>query len=437
MGGRFFTDWALWAQMCFVLGCTIILTFMAGFAKLAWNHWRLRKYTAIAEARKTHLLEMRRSRDVIQLKGEDVPFGVRAIESGIEVEGVWISRPNSPVPSLRSAGPASPMMAPADPTIRGPRPSGSGQLSLPQVTHRHYNFVDPETTPTTHPTDWRRSRSSEPSPISTAPLMPMHTIPLTLEAGHYVQPRSPVHHGHNPLLTDHHTFGYLEGRGQGQEEFLTALTQTRSKSRTLRRSVRSRSAQSSHSNPFDDIHLRDPDIEFVTGAPPVAPCNNQPTHLAGIGAGTSSSDIRKNRSDPFLAPSEVANDNAATSATQGSSMLSDRAAQEDIAMVSEPLLPAGDGDMLSSGTRKLRPEDLNQHLHCNKTIRKVNSGFEVLPAGTFTGMDGMRGEPDPSEYHVVSLEAVDGRQPRQKKLQKRARPTSIKKGRISSFIESL
>ena len=35
---------------------------------------------------------------------EGIPFGVRAIESGIEVDGVWISRSNTPV----SSNPASP-----------------------------------------------------------------------------------------------------------------------------------------------------------------------------------------------------------------------------------------------------------------------------------------------------------------------------------------
>ncbi len=34
-------------------------------------------------------------------KDDDVPFGSRAIESGIEVEGIWISNPNTPLPSPR------------------------------------------------------------------------------------------------------------------------------------------------------------------------------------------------------------------------------------------------------------------------------------------------------------------------------------------------
>lgn len=32
---------------------------------------------------------------------DDIPFGIRALESGIEVEGVWISRSNTPEISTR------------------------------------------------------------------------------------------------------------------------------------------------------------------------------------------------------------------------------------------------------------------------------------------------------------------------------------------------
>ncbi|KAH0544076.1 hypothetical protein FGG08_001694 [Glutinoglossum americanum] len=71
-------------------------TVFAGLGKVAWNHWMLRKYEAIAEAKKAHLREMRESRRVIQLQGEGIPFGIRAIEAGIEVEGVHISRPATP-----------------------------------------------------------------------------------------------------------------------------------------------------------------------------------------------------------------------------------------------------------------------------------------------------------------------------------------------------
>lgn len=56
-------------------------------------------------------------------KEEDIPFGIRAIESGIEVDGVWISRSNTPVGSSRSS------MNEA----RLPRSDNSSQLELPKA----------------------------------------------------------------------------------------------------------------------------------------------------------------------------------------------------------------------------------------------------------------------------------------------------------------
>ncbi|KAH0562112.1 hypothetical protein GP486_003188 [Trichoglossum hirsutum] len=86
----FWNKMQVWEKMC------MAVTVFAGLGKVAWNHWTLRKYEAIAEAKRAHLREMRESRRIIQLQGEGIPFGIRAIEAGIEVEGVHISRPASP-----------------------------------------------------------------------------------------------------------------------------------------------------------------------------------------------------------------------------------------------------------------------------------------------------------------------------------------------------
>lgn len=48
------------------------------------------------------------------LEHGEIPFGIRALEQGIEVEGVWISRPNTPVPSIRGdSRPSSLSLEPA------------------------------------------------------------------------------------------------------------------------------------------------------------------------------------------------------------------------------------------------------------------------------------------------------------------------------------
>ena len=82
-----------------ILACAIVVTVLLGCAKLGHTHYKLRKYSAIAERDKREqalhrqMSQRRRTRTSM-----DVPFGIRAIESGVEVEGVWISRNNSPEP---------------------------------------------------------------------------------------------------------------------------------------------------------------------------------------------------------------------------------------------------------------------------------------------------------------------------------------------------
>lgn len=111
-----------------------------GCLKLLYNHWRLRKYTTIAATRTTLPQDMQQTTPPRRRGDPGVPFGVRALESGIEVDGVWHSRSNTPAPSI----PDSPMSsASASPgSIRRPsspdRTSTSSNISkleMPQPVH--------------------------------------------------------------------------------------------------------------------------------------------------------------------------------------------------------------------------------------------------------------------------------------------------------------
>ncbi len=111
-----------------------------GCLKLLYNHWRLRKYTTIAATRTALPQDMQQNIPPRRRGDPGVPFGVRALESGIEVDGVWHSRSNTPAPSI----PDSPMSsASASPrSIRRPsspdRTSTSSNISkleMPQPVH--------------------------------------------------------------------------------------------------------------------------------------------------------------------------------------------------------------------------------------------------------------------------------------------------------------
>lgn len=64
-----------------------------------------------------------------------MPFGIRAIESGIEVDGVWISRGNTPAPSLPETPIASPSAGPSSAPDRTSSGSNISRLEIPQPAH--------------------------------------------------------------------------------------------------------------------------------------------------------------------------------------------------------------------------------------------------------------------------------------------------------------
>ncbi|KAJ5527631.1 hypothetical protein N7513_011790 [Penicillium frequentans] len=107
----FWVDWPLWEKL------SLILVIIYGCCVLTYSRWRIRKYAAIEARQKeeeAHLYPM--------LKRDDIPFGARALERGVEVPGIWISSPDSPSPSPQPPG---------KPTIRSRSPSPDARPPSP------------------------------------------------------------------------------------------------------------------------------------------------------------------------------------------------------------------------------------------------------------------------------------------------------------------
>ncbi|KAL8845942.1 MAG: hypothetical protein Q9221_008933, partial [Calogaya cf. arnoldii] len=122
-----------------------VAVLFAGVLKVGHNHWKLRKYTRLAKTRaaqRENGLERAPSAGR-RKRGNDIPFGVRAIESGIEVDGVWISRSNTPANSI----PGSPALSatkdtptpvhPVPASDRASTVSSMSRLEIPQAAHGH------------------------------------------------------------------------------------------------------------------------------------------------------------------------------------------------------------------------------------------------------------------------------------------------------------
>ncbi|KAL8738094.1 MAG: hypothetical protein Q9181_001080 [Wetmoreana brouardii] len=142
--GAFWNSWALWEKLCFVMGASIVAVLFAGMIKLAHTHWKLRKYTALAKtkaAQRDEVLQRQPSAVRRKKEGNDVPFGIRAIESGIEVDGVWISRSNTPANSTPGSPALSDTQEPAPhppaPSDRTSSVSNMSRLEMPQPAHGH------------------------------------------------------------------------------------------------------------------------------------------------------------------------------------------------------------------------------------------------------------------------------------------------------------
>ncbi|KAK0633398.1 hypothetical protein B0T14DRAFT_417389 [Immersiella caudata] len=95
MAGVFFLSWELWQQMTFALAMAILAVFFAGLIKLWWNTRLMKKQAVLDEEKKARVEEMRRTGLPLKRTNE-IPFGVRALQRGVEVDGIWVSRPVSP-----------------------------------------------------------------------------------------------------------------------------------------------------------------------------------------------------------------------------------------------------------------------------------------------------------------------------------------------------
>ncbi|KAI1115222.1 hypothetical protein F5Y14DRAFT_139927 [Nemania sp. NC0429] len=345
MGVQFFTNWELWEQLTFVLAAGIVLVFIIGWVKLWWMQRLLKKHTLLDEEKRVRQMELRKS-GLPPGRRVDIPFGVRAIQSGIEVEGIWISRPVTPM-EPRSSSKAS--YATLD--IDGePRPGDKGKAVLGSVARPTATVTEAESTPRPSPRPEHVGSYFDQTIQQDARRIPAPSVSPTA----YLQPYSLQ----RPIDDSAHTARY---HGEAYIPASSSSTLNSSPSPLVgpagdRTSVSSEEGLGSSSPRYSadtrgrpagpSAHYRSP-FEDSESSSSAGPSRAQSKYCSRVRA--------EARGNPFESPE------------------ADRASSSDPPSASR--LPLA----------STRPTPLRTYTDQRENIssRVVNAGFEVLPAGTF------------------------------------------------------
>jgi hypothetical protein len=377
----------------------------------------------VDEEKRTRIQELRNSGQIVESrKSHDIPFGVRAIQSGITVDGIWISQSNSPIPSELKLGHlrngSSDMITPfdssngAEATDETARPSsgqGRQEFSSNEAGERTTDFVidvQDATRPGSSGTRSYKPRKTSHIRYGSHGEYDAATLDQ-LEGKPSPQPKRKI--------STHRPRGL--GRNELEVDSASAADNERSSGTsddsdaTLSQHPKSRSYQSllphkGHS------YEPSPRASLLASNKPLrasAPLQNPRVEYFSIPVHSPGTET----SDPFATPLESPLEAPKAHYSQTS---------QTIPGLSLPSESQGQPSLQSRSPSPFVPGEL----HVNKTVRKVNSGFEILPAGTF-------GTPTEFKKGDVSQDEDSGER-RQSKLQKKPR-TSMTGHRPSSAGE--
>ncbi|TVY27381.1 hypothetical protein LHYA1_G002995 [Lachnellula hyalina] len=429
----FYLSWQLWEKMTFVLGLAILTVFCIGWGKVLWRNRLVQRQEIVDEERRIRIQELRTSGQLIELQGgHDVPFGIKAIESGIEVEGIWIpSRKNSPVRSELKLGHVhgeSDTLAALDMKISGQtsaeafptptRPTPRGRSSLGTTSTA---TVPLERSPVSGDITASERSEFDRNKALYKPRKSSH-----LRYGSYGETRFDVAtlsqlEGHCSVENIPHSHRSRASRQLEPEAYSSAADNEHSSGV----SSDSEATLSCHILSQEDRKRQSVPEEQSTRTIDTSVPADVPSHKSI----QSSVPIQCSKADYFSIPQF----------SPDYESMEPLATPQQVATEFSPFMPStipgtwpsaqleGDSQLLRRSQNIPLLPFVPRELHMNKTLRKVNSGFQVLPAGTFGTHD-----PTIDERSILYDGGEDTR--RQSKLQKKP-PASIISGRLSRTSE--
>ena len=359
----------------------ILIVFIIGLFKLWWSNRLMRKLEVLAQEKRNRLTEMRKAGISVK-KAIDIPFGIRAIQHGIEVDGIWISRPATPNTNN------SPTKLTSSSTLVGRESVAS---------HKKGKDLSDESRSASASTGSRQAARQSPADW---PLRSGHADPDAAEnfnpAGaprpsQFAAPKPRYPRVASALSED--TLNRLEAQGYGRyggDTYIPTSFPSRYTCRTSKRSSSSSSAGSADSPPRSGMSARSNSIRSHSSQNSRLHSSRNTYEPQGYNQNTNNySYVALERGEPGDRD-PFGNSTGRTPVALGprSGVPSPHALGAEPTSAPDPTsAPAGDP-------------------HMNRSTRRVNQGFEILPAGTFGVMPESAAES--ANRTNVDLEAARG-----------------------------
>ena len=357
--------------------------FAIGYGKLVWRNRLVKREEGKDEEERIKVEELKRSGQNFEpRKSQDIPFGVRAIQSGIQVDGIWQSKDSTPIPgSLKLSH------------MR----NNSSHLSKSQNASRVCLNV-PQTTSS-------RGRSSE-GPIESVTLLPVGKFKVEdIKAGEAkatrghrpsYKPRRSSHlryGSHGETTCNEDTLYQLEDkavleleRSQRPSGTRDAVVEGDASSGAAADNERS-SGSETDATLSSSIYLQP---RFQCQPAPAQTSSRKPLPeqtKASLGRAPRASLLSQSLNAEYFAvrvgPPEHEKNNPFVSPVSSPMKAASSSFRPPYAQTARELTASGESQVpLLSISRSPSPF-VPGKLHMNKAVRKVNSGFEILPAGTF------------------------------------------------------
>lgn len=349
------------------MGAAIVAVFLIGYAKLCWRNRIVHKQELVDEEKRTRIQQLRSSGQLVESSKHDVPFGVRAIQSGIQVDGIWISNSNTPIPSQLNL--AQMQSATTSDASTSPRNSQHAPLNAAKASSRKSRSPLRSESPLDRYADETPNDQSPGVRQSYKPRKSSHLRygsygdtrynddTLAQLEGKAIAPEKKVH-VHRPrgsrqldLEADASAADNEHSSGASSDSDATLSGNLRIPSDRQNRYSPGRNRGPGEGVPLVNLPTGRPVLDTFQFQSPRSEYSQVPLNDTPY----------SETSDPFLTPQGNDVDRNPLEYRMSGGMTSEY--QPLPANVPAPFVPG--------------------QLHENKNVRKVNSGFEVLPAGTF------------------------------------------------------